>query len=102
MDRWEEKAGFNYFYDYRAAPTPSISPTAAIQRDAIVDLTSKMDKDGRLHWDVPAGEVDNSAAWVLTHRGRKPSRPAGGLGAGSGQAEPQIRRVLFSRLLRSA
>ena len=25
VDRWEEKAGFNFFYEYQVAPTPPVS-----------------------------------------------------------------------------
>ena len=89
VDRWEEKAGFNFFYDYRAAPTPSIPGghpghplagrgSSAIQRDDIVDLTSKMDKDGTLHWDVPAGKwTILRLGYSLTGARNRPAPPAG-------------------------
>jgi hypothetical protein len=78
VDRWEEKAGFNFFYDYRAAPTPSIPVTSAIHRDDIVDLTSKMDKDGVLHWDVPEGKwTILRLGYSLTGARNRPAPPTG-------------------------
>jgi hypothetical protein len=38
-----------------AAATETLPPELVIARDKIVDLTSKMDKDGKLTWEVPAG-----------------------------------------------
>ena len=56
VDRWEEKAGFNFVYDYQVAPTPPVPADSLIQTDDVVVLTSKMDKDGTLTWDVPPGK----------------------------------------------
>ena len=63
VDRWEEKAGFNFFYEYEAAPTPPVPASSSIQTDDVVDLTSKMDKDGNLNWDVPPGK------WTILRMG---------------------------------
>lgn len=54
LDQWEEKAGL--FAEYLEKDlTPSYSAKEAIQASAIVNLTEKMDADGRLRWDVPKG-----------------------------------------------
>ncbi len=37
-------------------PIGDTPPDAAIAPEKLVDLTAKMDKDGRLAWDVPAGQ----------------------------------------------
>ncbi|HVT82683.1 MAG TPA: glycosyl hydrolase, partial [Phycisphaerae bacterium] len=63
VDRWEEKAGFNFFYEFEIAPTPAIPASSAIAPGDIVDLTSKMDKDGNLNWDVPPGK------WTIMRMG---------------------------------
>ncbi len=63
VDRWEEKAGFNFFYEYEVAATPAVPAASAIPLGDIVDLTSKMDKDGNLNWDVPPGK------WTILRMG---------------------------------
>ena len=63
VDRWEEKAGFNFFYEYEVAPTPQVPASSLIQPADVVDLTSKMDKDGNLNWDVPPGK------WTILRMG---------------------------------
>ena len=36
--------------------TKSVAKDALVAKDAVIDLTSKMKKDGSLEWDVPAGD----------------------------------------------
>ncbi|MBN1571333.1 MAG: glycoside hydrolase [Acidobacteria bacterium] len=55
VNRWQDKAGFNLIYAYEVVPTPSIPAESMIRPADVIDLTAKMDKDGTLHWDVPAG-----------------------------------------------
>lgn len=38
------------------AGQPALSPEAALRRDQVVDLTGKLDQEGRLRWDVPPGK----------------------------------------------
>ena len=99
-NRWQEKASFATSSS-RAAPDPGGRAGAAIARAAVVDLTAKMGKDGRLDWDAPAG------TWVVLRMGysltgaEEPSRAPGGDRLRGGQAEPQargdLRRVLRRR-----
>jgi hypothetical protein len=63
VNRWEEKAGFGLLLEYDSVGTPPVPPTAAIPRTEVVDLTSRMGKDGRLEWDVPEGR------WVVLRMG---------------------------------
>ncbi len=56
VNRWEDKGTFGSLMDrYDVVPTPAAPQSAEIARGDVVDLTGKMDKDGTLHWDVPAG-----------------------------------------------
>jgi hypothetical protein len=78
VDRWEEKAGFNFFYDYQVAPTPPVPAESLIQPAEVIDVTSKMDKDGTLNWEVPPGK------WTILRMGyslvgskNRPATPAG-------------------------
>ncbi len=63
VDRWEEKAGFNLFYEYEVAPTPPVPNESVIQPMEVIDLISKMDRDGNLKWDVPPGK------WTILRMG---------------------------------
>jgi hypothetical protein len=64
VHRWEEKAGFNFLFEYESAPTPAVPAAAAIPRADVLDLTSRMKPDGTLDWDVPAGR------WTILRMGR--------------------------------
>jgi hypothetical protein len=55
VHRWEDKAGFSHLFEYDSTPTPSLPATSVIRRADIIDLTAKMDKDGKLNWQAPAG-----------------------------------------------
>jgi hypothetical protein len=63
VDRWEGKAAFQNMADSDALPTPPVPAALAIARQGVVDLTSRMGKDGSLTWDVPAGR------WVILRLG---------------------------------
>ena len=79
VNRWEDKGAFGSLMDvYDAVPTPAAPKTAEITRSDIVDLTSKMDKDGTLHWDVPAGNwTILRMGYSLTGAKNRPATPAG-------------------------
>jgi hypothetical protein len=55
VDRWEGKAAFQNMPDTDALPTPPVPAALAIASRDVVDLTSRLRKDGSLDWDVPAG-----------------------------------------------
>ena len=57
INYFEKKAAFGMMEDglYKF-PTPSYGASDIISKDSIIDLTSLMQKDGSLKWDVPAGK----------------------------------------------
>jgi alpha-L-rhamnosidase len=79
VNRWEDKGAFGSLMDvYEVVPTPAAPAAAEISRADIVNLTGKMDKDGTLHWEAPAGH------WTILRMGyaptgarNRPSVPAG-------------------------
>ena len=78
VQRWEEKAGFSFLYDYEAVRTPASGDSGAIARDGIVDVTSKMGSDGTLQWDVPAGKwTIMRVGYSLTGAKNRPAGPTG-------------------------
>jgi hypothetical protein len=78
VDRWEEKAAFNFFYEYETAPTPPIPAASMISPADVIDLTSSMDKDGNLTWDVPAGKwTIMRMGYSLTGAKNRVATPAG-------------------------
>lgn len=58
LDQWEEKAGLFAEYIERDK-TPAYSNAEVIESKKIINLTDKMDGQGNLHWNVPAGN------WVV-------------------------------------
>jgi hypothetical protein len=78
VHRWEEKAGFSFLFEYESVPTPEIPTAAAIRSSEIIDLTSKMDRNGNLHWDVPPGKwTILRMGYSLTGAKNRPATPAG-------------------------
>jgi hypothetical protein len=81
VNRWEEKSGSSQFlFEYETVRTPDVPVDAAIDRAAVVDLTTKMTPDGHLEWNVPSGR------WLILRLGYAPTgarnRPATGAGSG--------------------
>lgn len=81
VHRFEEKAGSSQFlFEYETVPTPDVPAAATIAASEIVDLTARLDADGRLQWDVPPGD------WIIQRMGYVPTgarnRPATGPGSG--------------------
>lgn len=76
--RWEEKAGFSFLFEYHTVRTPPASPDAEVPANQVIDLTSKMRRDGTLNWDAPPGR------WTVLRLGEsltgaknRPATPAG-------------------------
>jgi hypothetical protein len=80
VNHWQEKAGFNFYYEYQTTGTPAVPASSTINRSDIVDLTSKMSKDGTLNWTVPAGKwTILRMGYSLTGAKNRPA-PEAGLG----------------------
>ena len=79
VNRWEDKGAFGSLMDdYDVVPTPGAPQKAEIARDGVVDLTSKMDAEGTLHWEVPEGHwTILRMGYALTGARNRPSVPAG-------------------------
>jgi len=77
VHRWEDKAAFSHLFEYESTPTPLLPASATIPRRDIVDLTSKMDKDGKLNWEVPSGRwTILRLGYSLTGAKNRPAVPA--------------------------
>jgi hypothetical protein len=64
VNHWEEKAAFSNVMDYDdTVATPVVPANTAVSRGSVVNLTSRMRKDGMLDWDVPAGK------WIIVRMG---------------------------------
>jgi len=78
VHRWEEKAGFSFLFEYESVQTPEVPPEATIRSSDIIDLTSKMDRNGNLHWDIPPGKwTILRMGYSLTGAKNRPATPAG-------------------------
>ncbi len=64
VNRWEDKGTFGSLMDrYGVAATPTAPAAAEIALDSVTDLTAKLDRDGVLRWNVPAGR------WTILRMG---------------------------------
>ena len=73
---------WNYYRDiavFAVAATQSGAANSPIERKAVIDLTGKMDKDGRLVWDAPEGN------WTLLRFGHTTTGKINGTAPKSGQ-----------------
>lgn len=78
VHRWEEKAGFSFLFEYESVPTPSVSPALAIPHENVVDLTSRLGRDGVLDWEAPAGRwAICRLGYSLTGAKNRPATAAG-------------------------
>lgn len=78
IHRWEDKAGYSFLFDYSSSLSPEGPETAIIDPQKIVNLTKKMDKDGRLNWEVPAGSwTILRFGYSLTGAKNRPAVPPG-------------------------
>ena len=76
VNRWEDKAGFNFLFEYGSVATPNASH--AIAKNDIIDLTSNMDTSGRLTWNVPPGNwTIMRFGYSLTGAKNRPAVPSG-------------------------
>jgi hypothetical protein len=64
VNRWQEKAAFTNMLEYgETVATPNVDSSEVVPAAAVVNLTSKMRKDGTLDWEVPAGK------WIILRMG---------------------------------
>ncbi len=78
VNRWEEKAGFSFLFEYETVPTPATPAATAIASREVIDLTAKMKPDGTLEWDAPAGNwTVLRLGYSLTGAKNRPATPAG-------------------------
>jgi len=63
VDHFEDKAAFVPEPDLYHFATPGVAPEDAVAKSDVVDLTSKMSKDGQLDWTPPPGN------WVIVRLG---------------------------------
>lgn len=78
VNRWEDKAGFNFLFEYAGTETPGMPASALIPSSGIIDLTSKMSADGTLTWDAPAGNwTIMRFGYALTGAKNRPAVPSG-------------------------
>ena len=63
VNLFEVKANFGQIHDYYAIPTPKHSVMSAVKTADVIDLTSRMQPDGTLTWNAPAGN------WIVIRLG---------------------------------
>jgi alpha-L-rhamnosidase/F5/8 type C domain len=63
VNHWQGKSAFGNMLEFDSAATPRVDASEAVARSNVIDLTAKMQKDGTLDWEVPAGK------WVILRLG---------------------------------
>ncbi len=77
VNRWEDKAGFNFLFEYSGVATPAVPASAVISPMDIVDLTASMKPDGTLYWVPPPGRwTVIRFGYALTGSKNRPPVPA--------------------------
>jgi len=56
INRWEEKAGFRHLFEYESVQTQMVPESQAIQNKDLINLTSRLDNEGNLTWEIPEGK----------------------------------------------
>lgn len=78
VNRWEDKAGFNFLFEYADTDTPEMPAGSVIGSKDIIDLSSKMSADGTLTWNAPAGNwTIMRFGYALTGAKNRPAVPSG-------------------------
>jgi hypothetical protein len=63
VTHWQGKAAYAETSDFSTISTPHVDSSDAVARADVIDLTSKMQPDGTLDWDAPAGR------WAILRMG---------------------------------
>lgn len=79
VNRWEDKGAFGSLMDrYDLVPTPVADGASAIAQNEVIDITSRLDDDGTLHWNAPAGNwTILRFGYALTGAKNRPATAAG-------------------------
>ena len=112
VQNWESKAGFVFINEHGGGAAALANDAAALQRqhataapenfirrDAVLDLTSKVDKQGQLTWTPPSGNwTVLRIGYTLTGAQNKPSTAAG-QGLEPDKFDPQGIEAAFAGLM---
>src|SRR6185312_15862176 len=77
VNEFEKKAGFAIARDnYAIAAGDAVAPNSTVKLEDVVDLTGRMQADGRLDWEAPPGRwVVLRLGWSLTGTQNHPATP---------------------------
>ena len=56
VNEFEKRAGYANARDFYAISDPATAPEFVVPTKDVIDITSKMNRDGRLDWEPPAGK----------------------------------------------
>lgn len=79
VNRWEDKAGFNFLFEYSDTETPEQATASYIKQDEIIDLTKQMQPDGTINTtNLPKGQwTIMRFGYALTGAKNRPAVPSG-------------------------
>jgi hypothetical protein len=90
LENVQGKAAYQRADNIQPLGSATAPPESVIQREGIIDLTSRLEMSGRLTWDVPAGE------WTILRIGYTPT------GKDNHPATPEARGLEVDKLSREA
>ena len=78
INRWEDKAGFSHLFTYEPVASNDVPKASSVDPSKIINLTSMMQADGKLLWNVPAGNwTIMRFGYSLTGSKNRPAVPSG-------------------------
>lgn len=76
INRFEAKAGFETSIDSGITATPEAAPNGVVAARTVLDLSNRLQADGRLDWTPPNGDwTVIRFGWTLTGRANGPAEP---------------------------
>lgn len=95
-----------FYKDVAVIAFPSGEKKGAIPVEKMIDLTSRMNADGTLKWDVPAGNWTIERFGIASENGVNHPAPFEGTGLEADRMDPEAVRIVFDgmvgRILREA
>ncbi len=78
VNRFEDKANFAPMFEYETISTPAVNKNSVIPSGEVINLSNKMDKNGKLTWQMPAGKwTIMRIGYSLTGAKNGPAIPSG-------------------------
>ena len=89
----------NFYRDVAVLAVPDHGPGKVARAEDVVDLTSRMDAEGRLNWEVPTGKWTVSRVALMSDNGINHPAPMEAVGLECDRMDPAAVRLVFDGLV---